>query len=85
MSGHIVCLKVEFPNAELCWRWRNILKSFDLEVPDVGVRQERVLLVGVEEAEVLHDDGDKQVQHDVSDDDVEAAEEDDGGHEVSAV
>ena len=44
-----------------------------LEVADVGVGEQRVLLVGVEEREVLHDDGHEQVQDDVSYDDVEAA------------
>lgn len=59
--------------------------SSHLEVPDVGVGEERVLFVGVEEGEVLHDDGDEQVEHDVRDDDVEGAEVHDGHHEVAAV
>ena len=45
----------------------------NLEVSDIRVGEECVLLVGVEEGEVLHDDGDQQVQHDVGDYDVEAA------------
>ena len=57
----------------------------DLEVPDISIGEQSVLLVGVEQAEVLHDDGDKQVEDDVGDDDVEAAEEHDGGHKVAAV
>ena len=45
----------------------------NLEVSDVCVGEECVLLVGVEEGEVLHDDGHQQVQHDVGDYDVETA------------
>ena len=49
------------------------LTKTDLEVSDVCVGEECVLLVGVEEGEVLHDDGHQQVQHDVGDYDVETA------------
>ena len=42
-----------------------------LEVSDVGVGQQGVLLVGVEQGEVLHDDGHQQVQYDIGDDHVE--------------
>ena len=45
----------------------------NLEVSDIRVGEERVLLVGVEEREVFHDDGDEQVQDNVGDNDVEAA------------
>ena len=44
-----------------------------------------VLLVWVEEAKILHDDGHKEIENDVGDDDVETAEESDGRYEVSAV
>ena len=57
----------------------------NLEISDVCIRQEGVLLVWVEQAEVLHDDGDQEVEHDVGNDHVEAAEEHDGGHEVAAI
>ena len=43
--------------------------------PDVSMGEQGVLLVGVEEGEVLHDDGHQQVQHDVRDDQVERTEE----------
>ena len=57
----------------------------NLEISDVCIRQEGVLLVWVEQAEVLHDDGDQEIEHDVGDDHVEAAEEHDGGHEITAI
>ena len=44
-----------------------------------------VLLVWVEEAKILHDDGHKEIENDVGDDDVETAEECDGRYKVSAV
>ncbi len=56
-----------------------------LEISYVRVRQEGVFLVWVEQAEVLHDDGHQQVEDDVSDDDVEAAEEHDRRHEVATI
>ncbi len=62
-----------------------ILFFGNLEISDVCIRQEGVLLVRVEQAEVLHDDGDQEIEHDVGDDHVEAAEEHDGGHEVAAI
>ena len=43
--------------------------------PDVSMGEQGVLLVGVKEGEVLHDDGHQQVQHDVRDDQVERTEE----------
>ena len=58
--------------------WHNIyiyIYIHLLLIPDIGVRKECVLLVWVEEGEVLHDDGDEQVEHDVRDDQVERAEE----------
>ncbi len=57
----------------------------NLEISDVCIRQEGVLLVRVEQAEVLHDDGDQEVEHDVGNDHVEAAEEHDGGHKIAAI
>ena len=56
-----------------------------LEIAYIRIAQQSVLLVGVEQTEVLHDDGDEQVEDDVGDDDVEGAEVRDGGHKVTAV
>ena len=58
---------------------------WNLEISDVCIREKGILFVRVEQAEVLHDDGHQQVEHDVGDDDVEAAEEHDRGHEVSTI
>jgi hypothetical protein len=59
--------------------------SLYLEISYVRVRQEGVFLVRVEQAEVLHDDGHQQVEDNVGDDDVEAAEEHDRRHEVATI
>ena len=56
-----------------------------MEVSDVGVGEKGILLIGIEEAEVLHDDGDKEIEDDVGDDDIERAEEENGPVEVTTV
>ena len=56
-----------------------------MEVSDVGVGEKGVLLIGIEQAEVLHDDGDEEIEDDVRDDDIEGAEEEDGPVEVTTV
>lgn len=56
-----------------------------LKVANVGVGEQRVLLIGVEETEVLHDNSHQEVQDDVGDADVEGAEEGQRGVVVAAV
>ena len=45
-----------------------------MKVSDVCIRKKSILLIGVEQGEVLHNDGHQQVERNVGDDDIEGAE-----------
>ena len=50
------------------------LSSPDLEVSDVLIRHDGIFFIRVKQREVLLDDGDQKIQHDVGDDDVKSGE-----------
>ena len=56
-----------------------------LKVSDVSIGKEGIFFIGIEQGEVLHDDGHQQVEGDVCDNDIEGAEEEDCPAQVPAI
>ena len=56
-----------------------------LKVPDIRIGEEGVFFTWIEQGEIFHNDGDKQIQDNVGDDEVEWTEIDNSPEVVAAI
>jgi len=72
------------PSHGNCYKEFNLI-YFYLKISNIRIRQKRIFLIGIEQAEILHDNSDKKIEDNVRDDDVEGTEEDNCSHKISAI